>query len=134
MSEPIIDAYVQEIISTDKSLDRLGIRVTSAHAGEALLFVDVGEDQVNGQGVAHGGYIFALADTAFALAANSLKPNVVTSDASITYLAPAREGERMEAHAQVRFLERRLICVEVIVTVSGKTIALLTGRGIARQS
>jgi acyl-CoA thioesterase len=134
VSAPSIDPYIQEIIGADNSLERLGINVASAHAGAATLYVDVDEDQVNGQGVAHGGFIFALADTAFALAANSLRPGVVTSDADITYLAPVLEGQRMQADAQVRFAERRLICVEVVVTVEGRTVALFIGRGIARHA
>ena len=54
---------------------------------------------VNGLEVCHGGYIFSLADTAMAFASNSANiPNLAQS-AQITFLAPARLGDRLTAIA-----------------------------------
>ena len=56
--------------------------------------------------IAHGGMIFALADTAFAYACNSRNVSTVAQQASIVFLAPAREGERLTAEAQEQSLPR----------------------------
>ena len=60
---------------------------------------------VNGHGIAHGGYIFLLADTAFAFACNTYEIATVAAAADVVFVAPAREGDRLVAEAveRVRF-------------------------------
>src|SRR5699024_3515715 len=57
---------------------------------------------VNGHGIAHGGYVFLLADTAFACACNSHGPITVASGAEITFVSPARQGDMLHARATER--------------------------------
>ena len=57
-------------------------------------------DMLNGKAIAHGGMIFALADTAFAYACNSRNVNTVAQSATVVFVAPGREGDRLVAEAQ----------------------------------
>jgi acyl-CoA thioesterase len=57
---------------------------------------------LNGHGSCHGGYVFLLADTAFSLACNSYGMITVAAGADITFVAPVREGDRLQAHARER--------------------------------
>ncbi|PIE27674.1 MAG: phenylacetic acid degradation protein [Micrococcales bacterium] len=83
----------------------LGLEVLRAVPGEALLRMQLREEMLNGFGIAHGGMIFALADTAFALACNDAHrvgiDMTVASGADINFLRPAHRGQSLTAHAQV---------------------------------
>ena len=68
--------------------------------GEAELSMTVTGAMTNGHGIAHGGFIFLLADTAFAYACNSYNQRCLAQHCSITYLQPAREGSRLIAEAR----------------------------------
>ena len=74
----------------------------SVGIGRAVLRLRVTESMINGHGLAHGGYVFLLADTAFAYACNSHGPATVASGAEITFVAPARLGEELIATAVER--------------------------------
>ena len=83
----------------DAAARSLGIEILEAGAGAVRLAMTVRPDMLNGHGTCHGGFIFALADTAFAYACNSRGAAMVASGASIEFLAPARAGERLVASA-----------------------------------
>ncbi len=75
-----------------------GIRIESVGPGEASLSMVVTEAMTNGHGIGHGGFIFLLADTAFAYACNSYNQRCVAQHCSITYLKPARPGFAAHGH------------------------------------
>jgi acyl-CoA thioesterase len=54
----------------------------------------------NGHATCHGGYIFTLADSAFAFACNTYDQRTVAQHVSITYIAPAFVGDRLAATAR----------------------------------
>lgn len=84
-----------------------GMRIDSVGPGEASLSMMVTRAMTNGHGIGHGGFVFLLADTAFAYACNSYNRRCVAQHCSITYLKPAREGSRLTAIArEVRRAER----------------------------
>ncbi|MBE0590283.1 MAG: hydroxyphenylacetyl-CoA thioesterase PaaI, partial [Hydrogenophaga sp.] len=86
-------------------------------------------DMVNGHHTCHGGYIFTLADSTFAYACNSHNQNAVASACHIDFLAPAKEGDILEAEAVERSLSGRTGVYDVTVrTRGGKTIALFRGK------
>lgn len=93
---------VPQMMAGDLASAALGIELTAHGPGWARATMVVRADMVNGHGSAHGGLLFALADTAFACACNSWGPVTVASGAEITFVAPARPGDVLEAHAQVR--------------------------------
>ena len=69
-----------------------GIEIEEAREGYARIRMTLRADMLNGHGIAHGGMIFALADTAFAYACNSRNLRSVAAQASIVFLDAAREG------------------------------------------
>lgn len=84
-------------------------------------------DMVNGHGSAHGGLLFALADTAFACACNSWGPVTVASGCEITFVAPAHAGEVLEAHAQARTRFGRYGVYDVTVRCGDGVLAEFRG-------
>ena len=76
------------------------IEIEEVREGYSRIAMIVGSDMLNGKSNAHGGMIFALADTAFAYACNSRNVNTVAQSASVVFVAPGREGDRLVAEAQ----------------------------------
>ncbi len=113
----------------DRTAQALGMRIVSIDAGCATLAMTVRSDMVNGHHICHGGMIFTLADTAFAYACNSYNLNTVASAAQIDFLAPAREGETLEAEAVERAAAGRSGVYDVTVRTSdGRLVALFRGK------
>ena len=81
---------------------------------------------VNGHRICHGGYIFSLADSAFAFACNSADEAAVASHCAVTFLRPAREGEELVAHAERRAEAGRAL---VVGAGTGYGAALLAACG-----
>ena len=76
------------------------VEIEEAREGYARIAMVVRADMLNGKAIAHGGMIFALADTAFAYACNSRNVNTVAQSATVVFVAPGREGNRLVAEAQ----------------------------------
>ncbi len=113
----------------DRTAQALGMRLVKIDAGQATLAMTVRSDMVNGHHICHGGMIFTLADTAFAYACNSYNQNTVASAANIDFLAPAREGETLEAEAIERSAAGRTGVYDVSVrTADGRIVALFRGK------
>jgi acyl-CoA thioesterase len=92
-------------------------------------------DMVNGHGACHGGFIFALADSAFAFSCNSRNRATVAAGADIEYLAPVREGDVLVAEGQERSLGGRLGLYDITVRrQNGATVALFRGRSYALKA
>lgn len=96
-----------------------GIVIEEAREGYARIRMALRPDMLNGHGVAHGGMIFALADTAFAYACNSRNLKTVAAQASIVFLGPARQGEVLIAEAEEQALVERSGVYHVRVTSDG---------------
>jgi acyl-CoA thioesterase len=87
-----------ELMWAEDSASRgLGMELVAVGPGTAELAMAVRPDMVNGHGICHGGFIFALADSAFAFACNSHDQRVVAAHCAVTFLAPARLGDRLTA-------------------------------------
>ncbi|MDQ3470769.1 MAG: hydroxyphenylacetyl-CoA thioesterase PaaI, partial [Pseudomonadota bacterium] len=76
-----------------------GVRIEEARAGYARISMQLRDDMLNGHRIAHGGIVFALADTAFAYVCNGRNERAVAAQASIVFLGSAREGETLVAEA-----------------------------------
>lgn len=115
--------------SRDRATNALGMQILNVKPGYAKMSMPVRPDMVNGHGICHGGYIFTLADSAFAYSCNSYNLNTVASACHIDFLAPAREGDILEAEAVEQSLSGRTGVYDVTVrTRGGKTIALFRGK------
>ncbi|SPH24656.1 Acyl-coenzyme A thioesterase PaaI [Defluviimonas aquaemixtae] len=116
----------------DAASKLLGMTLDAVGPGRAVLSFTVGPEHLNGHGICHGGYIFTLADSAFAFACNSYNRIVVAQHNAITYLSPGREGERLKAEAVEVSLNGRSGTYDVTVTGGdGRKVALF--RGASRQ-
>ncbi len=113
----------------DHACRELGITIEISATGSALARFEVRQPMVNGFGVCHGGYLFTLADTAFAYACNAYDRISLAAAASIEFLRPAKLGDRLTAEASERWRGRRSGIYDVAVTnQAGETIALFRGR------
>lgn len=105
-----------------------GIEIVEAGEGRSKLSMKLRADMLNGHGMAHGGMIFALADTAFAYACNSRNQAAVGAQASIAYLAPAYGGETLIADAREAAVAGRSGVYTVSIrTDDGRVIAEFQG-------
>jgi acyl-CoA thioesterase len=111
----------------DRASRALGIEILEIHAGFAHAAFTVREDMLNGHDVCHGGLLFMLADSAFAYACNSRDVSTLALQGSISFSAPARLGERIDAIARERALGGRTGTYDVELTGPKGTIALFRG-------
>jgi acyl-CoA thioesterase len=116
----------------DASSQHLGIELDEVAPGCARARMKVGPTMVNGHGIAHGGYIFLLADTAFAFACNSYGEPAVARACDIVFLRPAREGDLLVATAIERTRVGRNGIYDVRVSRSGgEVVAEFRGQSAA---
>jgi acyl-CoA thioesterase len=116
------------MFEADAASRRLGIELVEIAEGTAELRMTVTPDMVNGHAIGHGGYVFLLADTAFACACNSHGPVTVAAGADITFAAPVYEGDRLVARAQERTRYGRNGIYDVTVTRGHEVVAEFRGR------
>lgn len=90
------------MIDRDLASASAGVLVTALGDGTAEATMTVRDDQANGHGITHGGFIFLLADTAFACACNDSRGITVAAGADITFLAATRPGDVLIARAARR--------------------------------
>lgn len=95
--QALAEACAEAMWAEDLTAQRLDMKLESVAPGEAVVSMAITESMLNGHGLAHGGYIFILADTAFAFACNGYNQRTVGHQAAVTYIAPGRLGERLTA-------------------------------------
>jgi acyl-CoA thioesterase len=98
--QELAEACAAAMWAEDATSQRLGMAIEHIAPGQATLTMEVSELMINGHGLAHGGFVFALADSAFAFACNGYNQRTVGHQAAITYVAPARLGDRLTAVAR----------------------------------
>lgn len=119
------------MFSQDAASQALGIAIEAVGVGRAKLSMDVGPHMMNGHSICHGGYIFALADSAFAFACNTYNQLTVAQQNQITYVQAAKLGERLTATASEISKTGRSGTYDVVITGENeRTIALF--RGLSR--
>ena len=116
------------MLAADRASAALGIEVVDHGPGWALARMTVRPDMVNGHNLAHGGLVFALADTAFACACNGWGAVTVAAGADISFVRPARTGDLLEAEARVRSRSGRSGIYDVTVRHGDEVIAEFRGR------
>jgi acyl-CoA thioesterase len=115
----------------DRASQGLGMRIERVGPGEAVLSMTVRDDMTNGHGTCHGGFIFTLADSAFAFACNSHDQRAVAQHCSVTFLQPGRRGDRLVATAVERVREGRSgLCDVTVRDGEGQVVAEF--RGLSR--
>jgi acyl-CoA thioesterase len=103
----------------------LGMELLEIKPGQATLAMTIGPNMVNGHGIAHGGFIFTLADSAFAYACNSHNARTVAAHGNISFIRPGKLGQRLIAREISR--NGRSGIYDISVTADGVPIAELRG-------
>ena len=104
------------------------IRIEEARAGYCRLSMQLRDDMLNGHRIAHGGMVFALADTAFAYVCNGRNERSVAAQASIVFLGSAEAGETLVAEAEeVATAGRSGVTRVSVKTSDGRPVAEFTG-------
>jgi acyl-CoA thioesterase len=111
----------------DDASQGLGMEIVEVKAGQATLAMTVKPHMVNGHGIAHGGFIFLLADSTFAFACNSRNERAVAAQCNISFIKPGKLGDRLVATAREISWTGRSGIYDVRVTVDGVAIAELRG-------
>ena len=118
---------VARMLAGDDASRALGIEVSDVTDGAATATMRVRADMVNGHGITHGAFVFAVADTAFACACNSRGPVTVAAAVDITFVAPSRTGDVLEARAVERTRFGRTGIYDVTVRRGEDVIAEFRG-------
>lgn len=115
----------------DRASAALGMSVDRDDPGAAVVSMVVRDDMLNGFAITHGGLVFALADTAFALACNEDERVTVAAGADITFLKSTHAGQTLTATAVRRVVSGRTGLYDVTVTDdAGNVVAEFRGRSV----
>ena len=128
-AQALAESVAASMYARDTASKALGMRVVRIEPGSAELTMTVRLDMLNGHAICHGGFIFTLADSAFAYACNSYNLNTVASGCAIDFIAPAREGEVLTARARERQLAGRTGVYDVeVANERNEVVALFRGK------
>jgi acyl-CoA thioesterase len=116
----------------DRASQALGMRIEEVGPGRAVLSMTVGADMVNGHGLCHGGFIFALADSALAFSSSTHNQRTVAQHCQISYVTPGRLGMRLTAEARERHRGERSGIYDVTVKAEDGTV-IAEFRGATRS-
>ena len=122
-------APAQAMMERDRASRALGMVVEQSAPGSAIVRMLIRDDMLNGFDVTHGGFVFSLADTAFAIACNEDERVTLASGADIVFLKPTTAGQTLTATARVRARSGRTGLYDVSVTDDdGDPVAEFRGR------
>lgn len=124
---------MQQMYERDAATRALGIALSDLGPGRATATMTVTADMVQGHGTCHGGYLFLLADSAFAFACNSAR-DTVAAGADVEFLAPVKEGDELVATAVQRVVRGRRGVCDVTVRRGDEVVVEFRGRSRAVSS
>lgn len=119
--------FARRMFDEDPASARLGMKIVRTEVGAAEISMVVTEEMINGHAITHGGYVFTLADTAFAVACNSYGLTTVAAGATIDFLAPTRLGDELVASASERIRRGRSGIYDVTVRCGETVVAEFRG-------
>jgi acyl-CoA thioesterase len=128
-AQVLADRVAAAMYARDTASQGLGMTLVAVGPGHATMSMTIRADMLNGHQGCHGGFIFALADSAFAFACNSHNLVTVGAACTIDYLAPGRLGDVLTATAREQALAGKSGVYDVtIANQDGRTIALFRGK------
>ena len=126
--QELAEACAQAMWAEDQASQGLGMVIERVSPGEAVISMKIRADMANGHGICHGGFIFTLADSAFAFACNTYNQRTVAQHCAVTFLQPGRRGDTLTAHAVERSRTGRSGIYDVTVRDSqGEVVAEFRG-------
>jgi acyl-CoA thioesterase len=120
-------ACAEAMWKQDDASKGLGMEIVAIGPGRAVLAMTVKAHMVNGHSIAHGGFIFTLADSAFAFACNTHNDRTVAAEGNITFIKPGKLGDRLVATAREISRSGRSGIYDVRVTADEAVIAEFRG-------
>ena len=126
-SEDLARACADAMWREDDASKGLGMQIVQIRPGEAVLSMTILPSMVNGHGIAHGGFIFTLADSAFAFACNSHNQRAVAAQCDITFIRPGQLGDVLVATAREVSRSGRSGIYDISVTAGDAVIAEFRG-------
>ena len=132
MTREIARLSADAMWADDKASQGLGMEIVEVGPGRARLAMTVTERMVNGHGLCHGGFIFTLADSAFAFACNSHGVPAVAQHCAVTFLNPGRIGMRLVAEATERHRAERSGIYDITVREEAGGTVIAEFRGHSR--
>jgi len=128
-AQSLAERVAAAMYARDAASQAMGMRISGIGPGHAELTMTVRADMLNGHAICHGGFIFSLADSAFAFACNSYNLNTVASGCAIDFVAPAREGDVLTAFARERSASGRTGVYDIEVkNQRGEPVAFFRGK------
>ncbi|HEY8242258.1 MAG: hydroxyphenylacetyl-CoA thioesterase PaaI [Vicinamibacteria bacterium] len=128
-AQALAERVARAMLDRDPASQKLGMHIGKVAPGHAEVTMTVRPDMLNGHAICHGGFIFTLADSAFAYACNSYNLSTVASGCAIDFVAPAREGDVLTARAAERSAAGRTGVYDIdVVNQRGETVALFRGK------
>jgi acyl-CoA thioesterase len=118
----IARACAERLWAEDAASNALDMQLISVEPGRATIAMTITDKMVNGHNICHGGYIFTLADTAFAYASNTTDQRHLAQQCAITYLNPGRLGDRLTARGVEKRRAARSGIYDVTVTREDGTV------------
>jgi acyl-CoA thioesterase len=122
VSQALAQACADAMWAEDNASRGLGMHLEYVEPGEARMAMTVAPSMVNGHGLCHGGFIFTLADSAFAFACNTYGERTVAQHCSVSFLRPAKLGMRLVATARERARAGRSGIYDVTVVAEPDTL------------
>jgi acyl-CoA thioesterase len=127
LPDDLARACAEAMWKEDDASQGLGMEIVEIKPGQATLAMTVQPHMVNGQRIAHGGFVFTLADSAFAFACNTHNERAVAAQGSITFIRPGKLGDRLVAAAREISRNGRSGIYDVQVTANDVVIAEFRG-------
>jgi acyl-CoA thioesterase len=132
--QKLAERCAQTMYAADLASRHLGISINGITPGRATARMRVTDTMINGHELCHGGYVFLLADTAFAFACNTYDNVSVAAACDVVFVAPARLGDQLVAEAAERLRFGRSGVYDVTVRRSdGEVVAEFRGHSRALE-
>ena len=127
-ADQLAKACADAMWAKDQASSGLGMQIDKVEQGFAQLSMSIREDMLNGQKIGHGGFIFTLADSAFAFACNTYNQFAVAQHCNVSFLAPVFLDDRLTATAVEQNRSGRSGIYDVtVVNQKGETVAEFRG-------
>ena len=124
-------ACAEQMWADDSASKGLGMQLVSVEPGRSVVAMTVTDRMVNGHNLCHGGFIFTLADSAFAFACNTYNQRAVAQHCAVTFISPGKLGDRLVARAVERQRSGRSGIYDITVT-RGDSDVIAEFRGHSR--
>jgi acyl-CoA thioesterase len=121
-AQQLAQACADAMWAEDAATRGLGMEIVSIAPGQAELTMTVAKTMVNGHNMCHGGFIFTLADSAFAFSCNTYNQRTVAQHCAVTFIVSAKLGDKLTVHAVERHRRGRSGIYDITVTRQDGTV------------